>query len=103
MLKANFRSPFTNQCGNYAGLIRISGTVHFPGDYPLTDGMSLYDLFNAGGGTKDSAYMLDAEVTRMVVGSEQVASVSHIRLDRNLLSDSNASKTFKLHLMMFFR
>ena len=75
--------------GNYARLIRISGTVHFPGDYPLTDGMSLYDLFNAGGGTKDSAYMLDAEVTRMVVGSEQVASVSHIRLDRNILSDSN--------------
>ena len=52
----------------------------FLGNIHLTDGMSLYNLFHAGGGTKDSAYMLDAEITRMVVGSEQVASVSHIKI-----------------------
>ena len=82
--------------GKYARLIRISGSIHFPGEYPLTEGMSLYNLLHAGGGTKDSAYMIDAEITRMIVGSDQVASIKHIRLAHNVLSDSNASKTFKL-------
>ena len=63
--------------------------------------MSLYNLFHAGGGTKDSAYMLDARVTRMVMSSEPVASVSHIGLDRNLLSDSNASKTLNFNLARY--
>ena len=45
--------------GEYAKLVRITGTVHFPGEYPLTDSMTVNDLIRAGGGTKDSAFLID--------------------------------------------
>ncbi|MEK9773777.1 MAG: SLBB domain-containing protein, partial [Opitutae bacterium] len=83
--------------GKYAEIVRISGSVHFPGEYPLTKGMSLIDLLHAGGGTKDSAYMLDAEISRVVVGTDQVAMVKHIRIDQRTLMDENGSNSFKLH------
>ena len=82
--------------GEFAKLVRITGSVHFPVEYPLTESMSLKDLIRVGGGTKDSAYMLDAEITRINVDSEQVASVEHIRVDQKTLSETNASNTFKL-------
>ena len=44
--------------------------------------MNLFDLFHAGGGTKDSAYMLDAEISRTIVGPDQTASIEHIRLKK---------------------
>ncbi|MEC8420073.1 MAG: SLBB domain-containing protein [Verrucomicrobiota bacterium] len=82
--------------GEYAKLVRVSGSVHFPGEYPFTESMSVDDLIRAGGGTKDSTYMMDAEITRIHVDSEQVASVKHIRVDQKSLTESNTSKQFKL-------
>ena len=58
--------------------------------------MSLHDLILACGGTKDSAYMVDAEITRMVIDSEQEASLRHIRVDQQTLIDINKSSAFKL-------
>lgn len=83
--------------GRFAKIVRVSGSVHFPGEYPLTDSMNLSDLFHAGGGTKDSAYMLDAEISRVLVGSDQTASVEHIRLSQNALTDSNATQSIRIH------
>ena len=82
--------------GEYAKLVRITGTVHFPGEYPLTDSMTVNDLIRAGGGTKDSAFLVDAEITRMEIDSKEIASVKHIRLDKNTFNESNVSKLFKL-------
>ena len=82
--------------GEYAKLVRVTGSVHFPGEYPLTESMSLQDLIRAAGGTKDSAYLVDAEITRMFVDSEQVASLRHIRIDKKTLIDLNSSSAFKL-------
>ena len=98
-LLAGLLSDLRNQTisGRFAKIVRISGSVHFPGEYPLTDSMNLADLFHAGGGTKDSAYMLDAEISRVMVGPDQTASVEHIRLDQNVLADSNASKAIQIH------
>jgi polysaccharide export outer membrane protein len=98
-LLAGLLSDLRNQTisGSFAKIVRISGSVHFPGEYPLTDSMNLSDLFHAGGGAKDSAYMLDAEISRVVVGPDQTASVKHIRLDQNALADSNTSKTIQIH------
>ena len=84
------------KAGENAKLVRLSGSVHFPGEYPLTESMSVHDLIRAGGGTKDSAFMIDAEITRMVVDSKQVASVKHIRLDQRTLTESDDTKFFKL-------
>ena len=98
-LLAGLLSDLRNQTisGRFAKIVRISGSVHFPGEYPLTDSMNLSDLFNAGGGTKDSAYMLDAEISRVIVGPDQTASVEHIRLDQNVLAESNASQAIQIH------
>ena len=84
------------QSGKYAEIVRIAGSVHFPGEYPLTKEMSLTDLLYAGGGTRDSAYMLDAEISRVVVGVDQIATVKHIRIDQRDLIDEDNSKSFKL-------
>ena len=82
--------------GNYAKIVKITGSVHFPGEYPLTESMGLNDLVHAGGGTKDSAYMLDAEISRIVVDQDQVAAIKHIRIDQKMLSEYNSSSSFKL-------
>jgi protein involved in polysaccharide export with SLBB domain len=58
--------------------------------------MTLTDLFRAAGGLKDSAYMLDAEVTRIGMDKENTAIVEHIRISSKILSDSNQSASFRL-------
>ena len=91
-------SDLRNQAtsGSFAKTVQITGSTHFPGAYPLTESMSIIDLISAGGGTKDSTYMIDAEITRIHIDSEQVASVEHIRIDQKGLTESNTSKQFKL-------
>ena len=41
-----------SRAGENSRVIRISGAVHFPGEYPFTDSMTLHDLILAAGGTK---------------------------------------------------
>jgi len=82
--------------GENSRLVRISGSVHYPGEYPFTDSMTLNDLFRAAGAAKDSAYMLDAEVTRIGIDEDQSAIVEHIRLSEKHLLDVNASSAFSL-------
>ena len=82
--------------GRFAKIVKIYGSVHFPGEYPLTDFYEFIRFFKCWWRTKDSAYMLDAEISRVVIDSDQIASVKHIRLDKNVLSDSNSSKMFKV-------
>ena len=46
---------------------RIDGSVRAPGEYPLEPGMTVSDLIRAGGGLAESAYVIDAELTRYAV------------------------------------
>ena len=85
-----------SKVGKHSQLIRISGSVHYPGEYPFTKSMTLRDLFRAAGGPKDSAYMLDAEVTRIDINQQNAATVEHIRISSKMLSDFNQSDSFKL-------
>ena len=91
-------SDLLNQstAGENSRIVRISGSVHFAGDYPFSDAMKLADLFRAAGGTRDSAYMLDAEVTRIGLDQDQNAFVKHIRLSSKQLADVNSSTEFEL-------
>ena len=77
-------------------IVKINGSVHYPGSYPFTDSMTLVDLFRAAGGVKDSAYMLDAEVTRMIIDKEQHATIKHFRLSSKQLSQAVSSLGFSL-------
>ena len=88
-----------SRAGENARVIRVSGAVHFPGEYPFTDSMSLQELILAGGGTKDSAYLLEAEITRVGIDEEQKAFVEHLRIDQDVLADSNRSQNYFLSHM----
>ena len=51
------------------GLVRISGLVHRPGIYPLTEGMHVRDLVMRAGNIHKFAYLESAELTRREVES----------------------------------
>jgi polysaccharide export outer membrane protein len=85
-----------SQAGQFSKIVRISGAVHFPGEYPYTDSMVLPDLLRAAGGTKDSAYLLDAEITRISVENGKSALVQHVRVDQSVLTDENKASSFTL-------
>lgn len=84
--------------GQPANIVRVSGIVHFPGEYPLTKKMTIKNLLDAAGGPKDSAYVIDAELTRTHVDSYQKSSVEHIRIDQSFMmaSETNETKPFFL-------
>ncbi len=62
--------------------VTIQGEVRFPGDYPLSEHMTLRDLIYTAGGLKDDAYRAQAELarTRVVNGSQ----TSHVYMDVDL-------------------
>ena len=71
--------------------VSVSGLVRFPGSYPLTDNMSLADLFNACGGLLDSSYSLSTEISRMSIDGSLTASTEHVIISD--LSESNRSNS----------
>jgi protein involved in polysaccharide export with SLBB domain len=85
-----------SRAGENSRVIRVSGAVHFPGEYPFTESMSLQDLILAAGGTKDSAYMLEAEITRVGINEDQKAFVEHLRVGQDVLVDINRSEAYLL-------
>ena len=82
--------------GQSSRLVRISGVVHYPGEYPLSEKMTLQNLIQAGGGMKDSAYVLNAELTRIRLQEDQTASIEHIRIDQSMLEGAIGSEPFYL-------
>lgn len=66
--------------GKPAKVVMVSGNVRFPGEYPLTENMSTEDLLNAAGGLIESAYSIDAEITRSVVDSNQHQKIQRIQV-----------------------
>jgi protein involved in polysaccharide export with SLBB domain len=73
-------------------IAQVGGRVRAPGEYPLEAGMRISDLIRAGGGLSESAYSIDAELTRpQVVGGEYVElNVLTIDLAAILAGDSAA-------------
>jgi protein involved in polysaccharide export with SLBB domain len=60
-------------------LVEISGNVTFPGVYPLMVGGDVRDLVTAAGGLLESAYVKQAEITRIVASDG--SKIEHLRLD----------------------
>jgi polysaccharide export outer membrane protein len=61
--------------------VSISGRVKVPGKYPLEPGMRLTDLLRAGGGLSEAAFGGQAELTRYVVGEDNVRRAELIEFD----------------------
>ena len=64
-------TPFITQLkrqatlGTSAKIVSSGGTVRFPGEYPLVEGMSINDLIRLSGGLLESAYSQTAEIARI--------------------------------------
>jgi protein involved in polysaccharide export with SLBB domain len=73
-------------------LVRISGRVGAPGEYPLEPGMTIADLVRAGGGLAQDAFGGDAELTRYEVreGQTRQTEVLKINLGGALAGDAIA-------------
>lgn len=64
-----------------AQIVSVGGLVRFPGDYPLDRGMHVSDLLRAAGHMRESAYPLEAELTRKHTDKDQVRHIEHIDVD----------------------
>ena len=76
--------------GTSPNVVKISGFVRHPGEYPLTENMDLNDLIIASGGLIDASYTLTAELTRLGVEQGKYAVVEHMEII-DLQKDQNAS------------
>ena len=66
--------------GASSDVVRITGYVRHPGQYPLVQDMKLSDLIIASGGLIDSSYTLSAELTRIALSEKNHAVIEHIEI-----------------------
>ena len=78
--------------GGALAVVDIGGRVRAEGRYPLEPGMTVSDLIRAGGGMQDSAYTIDAELTRyeVVKGETRETDLVVVNLGALLAGDESA-------------
>ena len=76
--------------GELAKVVRSGGTVKFPGEYPLTENMTIDDLITLSGGLNASAYSQSAEITRSNLQDPNRAKLSIV------VSDLSGSRPTRL-------
>jgi polysaccharide biosynthesis/export protein len=81
--------------GEPTQIVRISGRVNAPGDYPLEEGMTVSDLVRAGGGLAEDAYGAEADLAHYEVSDGQTRRTDVIRIDllRAIAGDPAANLT----------
>jgi len=78
-------------------IIKISGYVRHPGEFPLESGMKVSDLIQAAGGYSQEAYTLGAELFRYIDNGKELRETVLIPID--LTGPINSSSN--LHLESF--
>ncbi|MDH5731206.1 MAG: SLBB domain-containing protein, partial [Gammaproteobacteria bacterium] len=78
---------------HYSKIVRVGGNIRAPGTYPLEPNMRISDLVRAGGNLKESAFTLEAELTRYGVGAGKVREIKHLKVDlAGILVDRETTK-----------
>jgi len=79
--------------------VNVAGSVNTPGEYPYEPGMRVSDLLRAGGMLHESAYTLEAELTRYVVVDAEMhkAQVVDVDLRSALSGDAAADLALQPH------
>jgi len=72
-------------------IARVGGQVRAPGDYPLEPGMRVSDLIRAGGGFTESAYVVEAELTRYAVVNGEYRETALMTVDLAAILRGDAS------------
>ena len=67
--------------GELAKIVESGGTVKFPGEYPLTENMTIKDLISLSGGLIASAYSQKAEISRSNLKNPSQAETSIVISD----------------------
>src|SRR5690606_8672278 len=62
-------------------IVTVSGSVRFPGTYPMTQGMTTRQLVQLAGGLTESAFGISGEVTRYDIDENSQRVVKHINVD----------------------
>ena len=75
-------------------IVNISGSVRFPGEYPLLDSLDVAGLISLAGGMSESAETRSAEITRYDADPSVGREVAHVNID--LQSSSENGPSFKL-------
>lgn len=75
-------------------IVEISGSVMYPGIYPLMQSGEVKDLIAAAGGLLESAYTQQAEVTRIV--SNDASKIEHIKFDLKSAMQGSAASNIAL-------
>jgi len=83
-------SAFPNQ------QVSVGGRVHAPGAYPLEPGMRVSDLLRAAGKLKESAYVVDAELTRYKIVNGKYREAKHISINLAQVIQGNAESNIRL-------
>ncbi|AKE52357.1 SLBB domain-containing protein [Kangiella geojedonensis] len=88
---AQLRSQASNQ--SVAKLVKISGGVKFPGQYPYQKNMSVLQLIQLAGGLTEVAYLANAEVTTRTFSVDGGVNIRHkgISLQEVFLGESGAT------------
>ncbi|RUO27865.1 SLBB domain-containing protein [Aliidiomarina sanyensis] len=58
-------------------MVRVSGEVRFPGEYPVVENASVGGFIAAAGGLRDSAYLARAEITRTIL-EDGIANTQYV-------------------------
>jgi polysaccharide export outer membrane protein len=64
-----------------AQIVRVTGQVRAPGDYPLEPGMRISDLLRAGGGLAQQAFTAEAELARYEVRDGHTRQTDVLKVD----------------------
>jgi polysaccharide biosynthesis/export protein len=83
--------------GEPSQVVRVSGRVRVPGEYPLEPGMTVSDLVRAGGGLAEEAYGGAADLARYEAhdGQTRKSEVLNVDLERAMAHDAAADVALK--------
>jgi protein involved in polysaccharide export with SLBB domain len=84
--------------GKMANVVSITGTVRSPGEYPLTENMTVTQLIAAAGGLEEAAYTSGVEVSRYDLSNPEQASSAHFPVD---LSEAYADASADILLQSY--
>jgi len=87
--------------------VQVAGSVRRPGTYEYLDGMTVMDLIFRAGGLKESAYPMQAEVSRVdssTIATTKAAAVYRVAISRNYgLHSPDSSFTLQKFDQVFVR
>ena len=86
---------------NVEKIVKVNGSVRFPGHYPLAENMTVQDLISLAGGLTQNAYDLKAEITRRHINEHQKEQVSYVDIslreaDKNYLKEKDSLTILRL-------